>query len=53
MLGRTTTLAMLVSSYYASAVSSRYRKLASSNTSRLEAHAGFFRLKGIFGPNVL
>ena len=33
----------------------RYRKIASSNTSRLEAHVGFFRLlmKGIFGPNVL
>jgi hypothetical protein len=28
-----------------------YRKVASSNTSHLEAHAGFFRLlmKGIFG----
>ena len=33
----------------------KYRKIASSNTSRLEAHAGFFRLlmKGIFDPNVL
>ena len=33
----------------------RYRKIASSNTSRLEAHIGFFRLlmKGIFGPYVL
>jgi hypothetical protein len=33
----------------------RYRKVASSNTSRLEAHAGFFRLlmKGIFDPYVL
>ena len=32
-----------------------YRKIASSNTSRLEAHAGFFRLfmKGVFGPYVL
>ena len=32
-----------------------YHKVASSNTSRLEAHAGFFRLlmKGIFGPYVL
>ena len=32
-----------------------YRKVASSNTSRLEAHAGFFRLlmKGIFDPYVL
>ena len=32
-----------------------YRKVASSNTSRLEAHAGFFRLlmKGIFNPYVL
>ena len=31
------------------------RKIASSNTSRLEAHVGFFRLlmKGIFGPYVL
>ena len=29
-----------------------YRKVASSNTSRLEAHAGFFRLlmRGIFDP---
>ena len=32
-----------------------YRKMASSNTSRLEAHPGFFRLliKGIFDPYVL
>ena len=32
-----------------------YRKVASSNTSRLEAHAGFFRLlmKGIIDPYVL
>ena len=32
-----------------------YRKVASSNTSRLEAHAGFFRtlMKGIFDPYVL
>ena len=32
-----------------------YRKVASSNTFCLEAHAGFFRLliKGIFDPNVL
>ena len=32
-----------------------YRKVASSNMSGLEAHAGFFRLlmKGIFGPYVL
>ena len=32
-----------------------YRKVASSNTSRLEAQAGFFRLlmKGIFDPYVL
>ena len=32
-----------------------YRKVASSNTSRLEAHAGFFRLvmKEIFDPYVL
>ena len=31
-----------------------YRKVASSNMSRLEAHAGFFRLlmKGIFDPNM-
>ena len=31
----------------------RYRKVASSNMSRLEAHAGFFRLlmKGIFDPS--
>ena len=33
---------------------SSYRKVASSNTSRLEAHAGFCRLlvKGIFDPYV-
>ena len=32
-----------------------YRKIASSNTSRLEAHVGFFRLfmKGIFCPYVI
>ena len=32
-----------------------YRKIASSDTSCLEAHAGFFRLlmKGIFDPYVL
>ena len=32
-----------------------YSKVASSNTSHLEAHAGFFRLlmKGIFDPYVL
>ena len=32
-----------------------YRKVASSNTSCLEAHVGFFRLlmKGIFDPYVL
>ena len=32
-----------------------YRKVVSSNMSRLEAHAGFFRLlmKGIFDPYVL
>ena len=32
-----------------------YRKVASYNTSRLDAHAGFFRLlmKGIFDPYVL
>jgi hypothetical protein len=32
-----------------------YRKVASFNMSRLEAHAGFFRLlmKGIFDPYVL
>ena len=32
-----------------------YRKVVSSNTSRLDAHAGFFRLlvKGIFNPYVL
>ena len=34
---------------------SNYRKVASSNTSCLEAQAGFFRLlmKGIFGPYVV
>ena len=33
----------------------KYRKVASSNMSRLEAHVGFFRLlmKGIFEPYVL
>ena len=32
-----------------------YRKISSSNTSRLEAYVGFFRLlvKGIFDPYVL
>ena len=32
-----------------------YRKVASSNTSHLEAHAGFFRMRvrGIFDPYVL
>ena len=32
-----------------------YRKVASSNMSRLEAHEGFFRylMKGIFDPYVL
>ena len=36
-------------------VSGKYRKVARSNTSRLEAQAGFFRLlmKGIFDPYVL
>ena len=31
-----------------------YRKIASSNMSRLEAHVGFFRflMEGIFGPYV-
>ena len=34
---------------------SPYRKVVSSNTSRVEAHEGFFRLlvKGIFDPYVL
>ena len=34
---------------------SNYSKVASSNMSRLEAHAGYFRLlmKGIFDPYVL
>ena len=38
-----------------SAQQNGYRKIASSNTSRLEAHAGIFRLlmKGIFDPYVL
>ena len=33
----------------------RYRKIVSTNTSRLEAHVGLFRLlmKGILGPYVL
>ena len=33
----------------------KYRKVTSSNTSRLEAHAGFVRflMKGIFDPYVL
>ena len=36
-------------------ISNNYRKVASSNTSCLEAHAGFFRLlmKGIFDPYAL
>ena len=36
-------------------VNEGYRNVASSNTSRLEAHAGFFRLlmKVIFYPYVL
>ena len=36
-------------------VVSRYRKVVSSNTSHLEAYAGFFRLlmKEIFDPYVL
>ena len=36
-------------------LNSTYRKVTISNTSRLEAHAGFFRLlmKGIFDPYVL
>ena len=35
--------------------SNTYLKVASSNTSPLEAHAGFFRwlMKGIFNPYVL
>ena len=34
---------------------SSYRKVASSNSSRSKAHAGFFKLlmKGIFDPYVL
>ena len=38
-----------------SAEDKTYRKVANSNMSRLEAHAGFFRLlmKGIFDPYVL
>ena len=38
-----------------SCIGYKYRKVASSNMSRLEAHAGFFRLlmKGIFDPYVL
>ena len=38
-----------------SGLPSAHRKVVSSNTSRLEAHAGFFRLlmKGIFEPYVL
>ena len=37
------------------ACSTKYRKVASFNTSRLEAHGGFFRLlmKEIFDPDVL
>ena len=36
-------------------LTNKYGKVASSNTSCLEAHAGFFRLliKGIFDPYVL
>ena len=38
-----------------SGLDSMYRKVASSNTSRLEAHAGLFRLlmKGISYPHVM
>ena len=41
--------------YLNNMITDRYRKVASSNTSRLEAHAGFFRflMKGIFDPYVL
>ena len=37
-----------------SCIGYKYRKVASSNMSRLEPHAWFFRLrmKGIFGPYV-
>ena len=36
-------------------IDTKYRKVASSNKSRLEAHVGFFRLlmKGIVDPYVL
>ena len=30
-----------------------YRKVTSSSPSRIEANAGFFRMKGIFDPYVL
>ena len=40
---------------FVSLVAIVYRKVASSNMSRLEAHAGFFRLlmKGTFDPYVV
>ena len=49
---------LLSQSYYGVELQSsiyRYRKVVSSNTSCLEAHADFFRLlmKGIFDPYVL
>ena len=49
------TLKKFISGSMCAATSFIYRKIASSNTSRLEAHAGFFRslMKGIFDPYVL
>ena len=45
----------LVTCYISEIKILKYRKVVSSNTSRLEAHAGFFRLlsKGIFDSYVL
>ena len=48
MTARSTFLVLLVHETF----TYKYRKVASSNASRLEAHAGFFRLlmKGILDP---
>ena len=46
---------LLISYQYKKIIENIYRKVVSSNTSYLEAHAGFFRLlmKGVFDPYVL
>ena len=52
---RTNVLLILFLQYIKSKSVSTYRKVSSSNTSCLEAHAGFFRLlmNDIFDPNIL